>query len=712
MAVLTSELIVQLRDMVSAPARAIGTAMRNLESAQKANAARMAEIRGKMVGATVAAYGFYKAVSSPVEAFMNYQTQLEGIAQKADIPRDKVQEIGDAMMKVGEQTNQSSSQIAVGMDTLVGMGVASSDAMKLLVPIGMAATAYGASVEDLSASGYSAMVNLKVPAEQIGQALNGMAVAGKAGAFELSDMALYFPALGAGYQAMGQKGVGAVNDLAAALQAVRIGTADSATAANDVKNLLQKLNAPQTKKAFKKMGIDLEKEMKANMKKGMSPLESIAEITKKAVGGDLSKIGYLFQDMQAQEALRALIQNIDEYKRIRDDANRASGSIDSDFRNRMKTTAERFQALKLRVENLGIKIGAALVPVLERIAELLVPIVEKITAWVKANPELVATIAKVVGGLMLLNITSLIARWSFGSVVGLFLKASKVSFALPLAGLVGIAAALYEIESNKKAAFDLLDRHDAFIGPKQPRKETNTEDPMKPNWQPIGTDIAADAGLKMNHYIRQQFFEIDQAYREWNSSMNIKLAELGASISSAIGVALQDISTKFHSYFDGLPAQMKAAGSAAMAALLAGLMAGGQAALDYVSGLATEIGNTVSSAITGPGGPSPIYGKGYAGRFATYPKPQTPTIAGARAAGGAIVGGKTYLVGERGPELRTFGSSGHIIPNHKLGGNQVSIGTIVINGAQNADQIAREIGGKIKQALTGIHSDLEYAPGH
>lgn len=40
-----------------------------------------------------------------------------------------------------------------------------------------------------------------------------------------------------------------------------------------------------------------------------------------------------------------------------------------------------------------------------------------------------------------------------------------------------------------------------------------------------------------------------------------------------------------------------------------------------------------------------------------------------RAAGGPVVGGSTYLVGERGPELFTPTSSGNITPNSGLGGN-------------------------------------------
>ncbi len=51
-------------------------------------------------------------------------------------------------------------------------------------------------------------------------------------------------------------------------------------------------------------------------------------------------------------------------------------------------------------------------------------------------------------------------------------------------------------------------------------------------------------------------------------------------------------------------------------------------------------------------------------------------VAGARAMGGPVSLGKTYLVGERGPELFTAGRNGSIIPNHELG-NFGSVGPIV-----------------------------------
>jgi hypothetical protein len=59
-----------------------------------------------------------------------------------------------------------------------------------------------------------------------------------------------------------------------------------------------------------------------------------------------------------------------------------------------------------------------------------------------------------------------------------------------------------------------------------------------------------------------------------------------------------------------------------------------------------------------------------------------------RAAGGPVSAGGTYVVGERGPELLTMGSSGGVItPNHALGGGGNNI-TINVSAPQGTDPYA------------------------
>lgn len=46
---------------------------------------------------------------------------------------------------------------------------------------------------------------------------------------------------------------------------------------------------------------------------------------------------------------------------------------------------------------------------------------------------------------------------------------------------------------------------------------------------------------------------------------------------------------------------------------------------------------------------------------------------GRRAAGGPVDAGRPYIVGERGPELIVPRQAGMVVPNHRLGGNYVTI---------------------------------------
>lgn len=94
-----------------------------------------------------------------------------------------------------------------------------------------------------------------------------------------------------------------------------------------------------------------------------------------------------------------------------------------------------------------------------------------------------------------------------------------------------------------------------------------------------------------------------------------------------------------------------------------------------------------------------------------------PTLLGARAEGGPVTAGGPYLVGEKGPELFVPGSSGTVIPNHKLGGGEGAVSvTYNIGAGVTASQLGpilalhkREILGTIadaKRRRTGLSAAL------
>ena len=63
---------------------------------------------------------------------------------------------------------------------------------------------------------------------------------------------------------------------------------------------------------------------------------------------------------------------------------------------------------------------------------------------------------------------------------------------------------------------------------------------------------------------------------------------------------------------------------------------------------------------------------------------------GGRAAGGPVMAGTSYLVGEKGPEIFTPSSTGNITPNNKIGGGNTVI-NLNVNGAIDPEGTARTI---------------------
>jgi hypothetical protein len=74
--------------------------------------------------------------------------------------------------------------------------------------------------------------------------------------------------------------------------------------------------------------------------------------------------------------------------------------------------------------------------------------------------------------------------------------------------------------------------------------------------------------------------------------------------------------------------------------------------------------------------------------------------AGGRASGGPVSGGKTYLVGERGPELLTMGGAGRVTPNHAIGGGptfNVDMRGADVAAVSRLERLVAQVNGTLEQ---------------
>lgn len=411
MAQLRSDLLIRLTDRASGPARGILGLMNRLRSVGAGAGGGLAAVGDratrsfsalhvKLLAATAAAYALQRTVSGMVTPAANFETSLLDIAQKADLSDASMAGLGGRVRKLAKDVGRGANDMAKGVDTLLGFGLDVDKTMEALPGIGKTATAYNAEVTDLAKAVFSSIDNLKVAAKDVPKILDSMAYSGKEGAFEIKDMAAEFPALTASAQALGMTGVDAVSKLTAALQIARKGAATGSEAATNTANLMQKIQAQDAVKKWKAFNVDIRGEVKKTQKAGGDIFVMLAEKANKVLKGDLAKLGDLYQDEQVQKFLRPLIQNLEEYKRIRDGAFKANGVVDQDFGRRMKTYEAQVQRLSGAFEDLRIASGRRLLGPLTAGMEQLSSILNSMDGRVSILDKLSASIRGLVTGIM------------------------------------------------------------------------------------------------------------------------------------------------------------------------------------------------------------------------------------------------------------------------------------------------------------------------
>lgn len=757
----TSTLIVRLLDKASAPARVISKSLtgitksaggfgQSLGSAIERNNAALANARGSLVDAAAGFFILKKAIGGPILAASEFETVLEDIGQKLDMPQSKFAALGKSIRALARDTTQTAAQVALGVDVLAGMGANEQDALAMMPNIGKAATAYRAEITHLAQAGYAALDNLKVPASEFGKALDAMAQAGKAGAFELRDMAQYFPTLGAAYQSLGQTGVPAVADLAAALQIVRKGTGDASSAATNLSNILQKIYAPRTIKAFDGMGVDLRKEMDKATKAGLTPIEAIAEVTNRTLKGDMSKLGDLFADAQVQQGLRPLMQNMKLYREIRAEAMKAQGVVEEDYKRRLETSAGTLMRLKVVAESISLSLGEALIPALISIAKIIEPIAESFARFAEANPQLTAAIvgttAALIGfrvALAAIRFAGLLGRGGALSLlsVGYNTLGRSINFASNAAkGAVGLQTSLGAMSGMKLTGFQTITTGLRGIAMAIPGVAglsgifsaigAALATVSAPIWAgvAIGAALVGSAGIVIYKYwdrISSFFSGVGRAISEQLApaiQLVMPMLEPLAAAGRAIGSAFSSIGSVLSSTWEGIKSLLSSlftqevlsegakksfenAGHAMMAALLEGIKAGAVAVLSYVGGIAKDIGKSISGAASnGINSVKSWFGSGDENPAAA------PTISAKRARGGPVWTGGSFLVGEKAPEIFTPKTGGTITPVSKAGGGSFTFGDIIIQGASDPAETARRvrdaISDEINKLLRGAHSDM------
>ncbi len=395
-------------------------------------------VKTALIGAG-AAYGGQAALTRGASILgpgVGFEAALRDMAIIGDLSREEETALGQQIRIDAEKFGQFTDQISSGLSVLVANGITQAKDLNYYSAIlAKSSVATNSDMSDLGNLIISLRKNLNVAVGDIAPSLDTLAYAGKEGSFEIRDMAKWLPQLSPMMAALGSTGRNAVAELGSALQIARLGAGTADEAANNLKNYLSKITAPETIKNFNDAGIDLKARLTELSANGVSPLQGSLQLISEYMrtkGADALKqfnaamklnndverqasleqlssafaLGDLFRDMQAMSFIRPAIANAQQMQQIRTGALSSNGMIDADWLKRMETTQKQLDQFQISVDELKLEAASILLPTVNQQLPELIQFIRSIGQWIKQNPELTASIAKW-GAILLATVTVL-----------------------------------------------------------------------------------------------------------------------------------------------------------------------------------------------------------------------------------------------------------------------------------------------------------------
>lgn len=315
-------------------------------------------------------YGAGTGLAAANRAFAQNERAMTRIAVTADASRAAQQAGWQELQKLADETAQPVGKVRDGLDALVASGRSLPEAMAFLPAVARTAQASGAEVADIAKTADSVGESFKLAGGDMQAAFDIMAAGGKAGKFELKDMARYLPSLGPAASAIGFHGKQGLSDLVAMLQVMRKGSGTAEEAVASMNNILNKMESDKTTKALKALGVDAEGAFKKARAEGKNLIGVFEELVDKALKGDRSRLGEIIDDAEFKRGVQALMMFKGEWQDLSRTMQASSaGTVANDLARVLgdkQATVDRFQNSASRLAD---TLGKRLAPAFKSVTE-------------------------------------------------------------------------------------------------------------------------------------------------------------------------------------------------------------------------------------------------------------------------------------------------------------------------------------------------------
>ena len=355
------------------------TQLQRFENATKSAAAGVAGL--------VASLGAGLAFAQLIKSASQFEAELSEIGKTAGASEKEIANLAVALkgLSAPSKTNLAPSILAAGVKDLVAQGLKLNDAVASMETLGKVAVATNSELTDVTKTGFQLQSALKIKPTELKATFDALAFAGKAGAFELKDMAQFMPTIASAATSLGIKGKDGAVALAAMMQMVRKDAPGAAEASTRLTDALLKMTAPDAVKNFTKFGVDIETVLKKAVKDGINPMDAAIEELIRVTGKDPFKLSQIFGDKEAKLALMSLMKYKEEYENLKAAAGgtAAAGTVQADFEKSLKTFNGQLQTLQTSGELVALSLGSKLLPILARLIEEILPVVNGVASFVE-----------------------------------------------------------------------------------------------------------------------------------------------------------------------------------------------------------------------------------------------------------------------------------------------------------------------------------------
>lgn len=297
------------------------------------------------------------AAYAAVKSAAAMETRLARLGITADKSNAEMRALNEEIYKIAQNRsiNVSADAIMSGLEQIVAKTGDFDAAAANIKNLGLVISATGAAGEDAGAmiADLIEKFGIKKPDELL-QTLDLLASQGKAGAFELADLATQGNRVMSAYAGIGRTGKAATAELGALMQIIRKGVGSSEQSATALEAYMRALNDVQTRKRLKSVGVSLfEADDPTKMRSAVDIMKDVIIKAK----GDVSKIGRVFTSSEAMRAFSAAsleyqktgaFASLDSFMNVNadgttiaGDAERMAATFESSVTS-LKTALERF----------------------------------------------------------------------------------------------------------------------------------------------------------------------------------------------------------------------------------------------------------------------------------------------------------------------------------------------------------------------------------